>query len=549
MTYRSLSGLIVGEEVLVVNKLEQIKQEYKETGTLGLSMGLRLFLFLILLVFTMVLGIIVILLLTGTFTAGVDENKKLLQNELNHISQHISQYYGQLSVQTVDFSRNLATSIEKMLLEKEIDLSGLQNNPEILEEILTDQFDRALFSLEKSKSSGVFIILDATINNKLEKSETSRAGLFIKNMEPNILNSSSPTIVLLRGFPNIARNNSLPLHAQWDMEFDISKAPYFHLPMEYAHKESLPLSRLYSWTPAFTLPGTSEEIILCSAPLIDSQGNILGVCGFEVSAMLFKLSYMPDYSTYSRIFCVLAPVSKDTIFTSGAMFSGGYSFKKNTLSPILNIEERRNSFYSYEGGKNEAFLGFHVPLELYPKDSAFADQKWSLAIMVPEEDIKDTLVSSTLRLAFMFTLLMLLGILLSFFLSKRYIKPITSGLDIIKSNDLSETPKTGILEINELIEYLASQSEEIHKKTEQETPSAALNEFARNIKNLSPAERSVFDLYVQQYTAKEIAGILCLSMNTIKTHTKRIYTKLNVSSREELLLYISMLKEAGKDLK
>ena len=111
----------------------------------------------------------------------------------------------------------------------------------------------------------------------------------------------------------------------------------------------------------------------------------------------------------------------------------------------------------------------HVPLELYPKDSAFADQKWSLAIMVPEEDIKDTLVSSTLRLAFMFTLLMLLGILLSF-LSKRYIKPITSGLDIIKSNDLSETPKTGILEINELIEYLASQSEEIHKKQSRKPP-------------------------------------------------------------------------------
>ena len=123
MTYRSLSGLIVGEEVLVVNNLEQIKQEYKETGTLGLSMGLRLFLFLILLVFTMVLGIIVILLLTGTFTAGVDENKKLLQNELNHISQHTSILWSTFRANR-RFSRNLATSIEKMLLEKEIDLSG-----------------------------------------------------------------------------------------------------------------------------------------------------------------------------------------------------------------------------------------------------------------------------------------------------------------------------------------------------------------------------------------------------------------------------------------
>ena len=52
-----------------------------------------------------------------------------------------------------------------------------------------------------------------------------------------------------------------------------------------------------------------------------------------------------------------------------------------------------------------------------------------------------------------------------------------------------------------------------------------------------------------QRTAKEIASILCLSINTIKTHNKRIYAKLNVNSREELLLYINMLKEAGKELK
>jgi len=49
--------------------------------------------------------------------------------------------------------------------------------------------------------------------------------------------------------------------------------------------------------------------------------------------------------------------------------------------------------------------------------------------------------------------------------------------------------------------------------------------------------------------AKEIAEILCLSINTIKTHNKRIYMKLNVASRRELLLYVEMLKEAGKEFK
>ena len=65
-----------------------------------------------------------------------------------------------------------------------------------------------------------------------------------------------------------------------------------------------------------------------------------------------------------------------------------------------------------------------------------------------------------------------------------------------------------------------------------------------NIQTLSAAERAVFDLYLQGHTAREIAAILCLSINTIKTHNRRIYMKLNVTSRKELLVYIQMMEEA-----
>ena len=46
------------------------------------------------------------------------------------------------------------------------------------------------------------------------------------------------------------------------------------------------------------------------------------------------------------------------------------------------------------------------------------------------------------------------------------------------------------------------------------------------------------------HTAREIAEILCLSINTIKTHNRRIYMKLNVTSRKELMVYIQMMEEA-----
>ena len=68
-------------------------------------------------------------------------------------------------------------------------------------------------------------------------------------------------------------------------------------------------------------------------------------------------------------------------------------------------------------------------------------------------------------------------------------------------------------------------------------------QFLQNVKTLSQAERNVFDLYIRGYKAQEIADELHLSINTIKTHYRRIFAKLNVSTRKELLVYIDMMKE------
>lgn len=508
----------------------------------------RLFLFLVIIVITMVLGIVAILFFTGTLTIGIDESAKLLEKEFLRTFQKVTDQYGQLSVEAVELSKDISKSIEKKLNYQGLNVTDLQNHPDILEELIASQYQLALFSLQKSKCSGVFIILNATVNDKLENAENSRAGLFIKNMEPNILSSSSPTILILRGFPSIGRNNSLPLHAQWNMEFDISDASYYHMPIEQAKKYTLPLSRLYYWSPAFILPGTSEEVMLCSVPLIDSKGNVFGVCGLEVSAMVFKLTYMNDSSMLSSAFFMLAPISNDVFNTNEAMFSGRYLARSITLnSGLMKVKKNRNSFYTYIHENGNSFVGFHRNARLYPQDSAFSDQKWALAFMIPSENIKSSLTNFNLQLALMFLLLMIIGIIISFFLNKQYIKPIINSIDVIKSKGIDKAPKTNIPEIDDLFEYLSTQSEMLNGKEGEALPSVVLHEFLKNAKTLSPAERTVFDLYVQGYSAKEIAEILCLSINTIKTHNKRIYMKLNVASRKELLLYVEMLKEAGKE--
>jgi DNA-binding CsgD family transcriptional regulator len=535
------------------NRISTVKQGYQKAVSLGIPMGPRLFLFLVVLVLTMMIGAAAILIITGTFSAGMSDIEKTIEKELPETAGQISSDFGKLSLEAVEFSEALSTGIEEQLRQLGIQAGSLKEHPALLEEVIADQYRQALFFLHRSQTSGVFFILDATVNPALANAAYSRAGLYIKNIEPNIISSSSPNISILRGFASIGRKNSMNLHAQWKMEFDVSDAPYYYRPIETAvNRKELPLSRLYFWTHAKLLD-TSEEVLLCSVPLVDSKGNVFGVCGLEVSAMLFKLSYMPAYTEYNQLFCMLSPQADSkgeaAFLIQNALFAGGYSTRAVVKSEsLMQIESNSKSFYTYRQDTDTTFFGSHTPISLYPNDSAYLDEKWAAAVMMPEEEVKRISFSMNFKLLFLLLLLVLMGIAVSLVLSIRYIKPISKGFDIIKSNNLTEAPKTKVPEIDDLIEFLSSHSEELKKKAEQDGLSLSiLDDFLANTKKLSPAEQSVFNLYVKGYTAKEIADALFLSINTIKTHNKRIYSKLNVGSREELLLYVNMLKELGRD--
>ncbi|MBW1298823.1 hypothetical protein GBO31_25230 [Aquimarina litoralis] len=53
---------------------------------------------------------------------------------------------------------------------------------------------------------------------------------------------------------------------------------------------------------------------------------------------------------------------------------------------------------------------------------------------------------------------------------------------------------------------------------------------------LSKQENTVKELILSGKTNKEIANELFISINTVKTHISNIYSKLNISSRKELLV-------------
>ena len=66
--------------------------------------------------------------------------------------------------------------------------------------------------------------------------------------------------------------------------------------------------------------------------------------------------------------------------------------------------------------------------------------------------------------------------------------------------------------------------------------------FAEKVGTLSSAERRILDYYIAGHDAADIPELAFISIHTVKKHNRSIYQKLEVSSRDELMLYIELFR-------
>lgn len=520
---------------------KEIKKSKKE----GTSLRLRLFIFLAFFLFAILSGLLIILLLSGILNGGLRESKTWTENELTHLSTNVSTMYDRFSLQGIKMAEKISISLNKEMTSNHINAATLSEHPEILESLLDSQISTLYTSMKSVGSSGAFLMLNATVNPSLENSKNSRSGLFLKNTLPDTLNSVDANVRYLRGPASLARTYGYELLGQWKMEFDISNEPYWDMVMYNATNSSLPLSRLYYWSNRIQLVDNSEPGMLLIVPLMDADGVAYGVCGFEISSMLFKLSFSPDNVLFSRIFCTLAPFKDNRIDTTCGMIAGNSYTTNGLIGQTVEIAATRKTFNAYTAEDGLTYSGIHQNVSLYPKDSAYENENWLLCILMPEEDLEMIVMgkNKAFFLALFFFLVICLG--MASYISRRFISPVLHALSLLKTKDHSTLKKTRILEIDDLLDYLSAHDEKESSSSPAYQPNLkAYQEFVHNISSLSPAERAVFNLYMEGHTASEITQILFLSINTIKTHNKRIYEKLNVTSRKELMVYVQMMLQS-----
>lgn len=385
-------------------------------------------------------------------------------------------------------------------------------------------------------TSSCFVILDTTIDPSKEYADSSRASLFLLNTNANASLSTAGSYMYVNGPLGIIYDydNYLNVAPQWTLEYDISEEPeYREIIDSYNHEE---IKNAYKWYFVNSPYTTTNESLRCAAPIVTSDGFVLGLVGFEISPSLFKYRYTSDqYDT--TISLISQKINNE--------FSLNHSLcNLLTYSDQAQMSKTKSSslFDHYTIG-HENLIGKSIALNLYPANSKNANETWEFFLLYQEATITKAIRSTNLTIITVLSIILIVFLVIAIFLSRWIVNPLKKAIISIKSEE-NTYQAVNVPEIDDLLSFLANQDKvKIEKASPSEltTPNQLFLEFKQNVKTLSKAERLVFNLYLEGYSAQEISEKLYLSMNTIKTHNKRIYMKLNISSRKDLMLYVQMM--------
>ena len=527
-----------------------------------------------LIVYMIILALIIIFaLFAGIMVIGrFDSAEKNIQNSLDFqmeaFEKDMSDYFNSLAASSIDLSSHISDFIESDSEISGANFRNLTDNPEKIEQVQSVLLGQLSQKLQYHNCSGIFVMLDATVNSQVEDAAFSRTGLYLHHNRYQ----NDDDMVLFRGIASLGKSNNVMPHRKWRLEF---RTDLFSDYDKVAANAKLPMNQSYMLTDSFTLAGTSDEVVFLAVPIVGSDGTFYGVCGYEVSADYFT-TYHAQPAAEKRLSCMLLSCKDDTYIPTGLACSG----QDNYVEPLSgNIQiSGMSGKLSKISGSSQSFIGTVKEINLTPNNAPF-----TLAVMIPQSDYSSAVIKSIVQFVLLITLLLFFSVSCCLFFSKRYLSPILKGLEHIKHDTWSEEPSP-IPEINDLFAYLAKkedlsavQSElaaaaviyqEAQQKydaaqSELEEAQSQLHRLTRSrrndvdpdnysafligIKTLTPTEKQILDYYLAGKSVKEIAELTGVKETTIRFHNRNIYSKLNVTSLKQLLLYAAMMQQNNEN--
>ena len=451
----------------MLNKFKELRALNAFAKKQSVGMQRKLMLYWVSMILVVFAAVILLLSVAGAFSQNDEQLHEVMELHLQNTQDNLAGHLDRLTAQSLNLSKELSREIEGMLVQEGISLQEVNNDPEQLLELQQVMYPLVNATLQTANCNGAYVILDATANTTLPVSDHSRSGLHLRYSNLSASSPVTPTVVYFRGIPDIARQKELELHNRWNLEFDT---------------DQIPGCRVY------------------------------GICGVEISALYFQLSYPAVDGQFGSAVTVLAPIQDSRLLLSDGLVgsvNGTYLDGQETLV----IHQGR--YYNEYDASSERYIGLHRTIPISKGETE--NTAWAVAIMIPQDSYAayTAEVQRTWVIAALGLLMVLLAI--SFFLARRFVRPIARA-------------RNQRLEQGELPPNIAE----------------LFDQFVERKDLLTEAERNILRYYIDGHEIADIPDLAFISMSTVRKHNRSIYEKLGVASRDELMLYIDLLRRCGR---
>lgn len=547
-----------------MKSISLVKDAVTKMRTQGISMRRRFVLCLLATLFCAVALMYLLLNIFGVVNPTDNAIDRALSQQLEYTVRDINESTDALAAYAVAFSKEITLDIKK----SGYTFNELKNNKEALTAIQEEAYDSVYANMRLAECSGAFYFLNTTVNDSLP--DTYYNGVYLKFAALSASVTVRSEVVMFRGNSQVARNNDINLHSTWEYETKVGTFPQVEELLSSVEENP---SKNYVLTSVYKLPQAWEHVRFLCVPVSDDEGNVIGVCGFEISDLYFQQYQQTSNSEYKQTLCALLTEHNGVIT---GQISGNRDYYMPHLHKELTVKE--SGRFSVISDGEQSFIGNVTKIFI-------GNENHIVAVVLSQESFDRYVAEGRIKVIGLLALVAVLAIVVSVWLSKKYVTPFIRAMEHIKQNQTADAKRVRVPEIDDLFDFLARQDRERDaevsrhrqrsetlqsevdrlstEKSELQSRAAQVQldnarlaylrkeeidpdsyqRFLECLLSLSKREKEVFNLYVEGKSAKEIAEVLGITDNGLKYHNKNIYSKLGVSSRKELLRYVTIMKQ------
>lgn len=530
------------------------------------SMRRRLLLYMGALAALLLFSLFAVLLLLGQLKSPREEMKKSLTFQMEAFRSDVTSLWRNVSVMGVHLSEDMTALIE----ERVKDFDALSGSADALEQLEASMLGSLCQYGQQADCSGGFVLLSVSLNP--DAAADSFSGLYVQRSNAEHTTSD---LLLYRGMADIGRRHKVMPHRKWAQEFDLSSFPGF---AEHLEKASAPIERSCRTTEFIALPGTTEQAILLTVPMIGADGTVYGLCGFSVNQTYF-LAHHTQPTGIGSLACVLSDSAEGLDVQRGLLTypTGDFCFVPDELLEKRSLRGGLTAFV----GSELSFVGISEPFTVAVGDEAPHD----LTVLISKATYDRAMLKSVIEIAALLTLLVFFAVGCCLFYTRRYLRPILRDIERLKDESggtqmtfdelqpvsarlRSHEQTITVLETEKLdlqgqVEHMQSQVVDTQEQLDdslaeirrlaylgkKELDPADYQKFLEGYAKLSSKELEICAALAKGFSARQCAEQTGNALSTIDTYRKRVYGKTNIHRVRQLRLCYALmqLEQAEQD--